>query len=169
MTTWRHCLWPPPPLNCPESMYIKLLKPTHGEIIFPLFIFFDTLWFSSSAPPAEIPPEPTDPCIPSPCGLNSQCRNINGVPSCSCLSQFIGVPPNCRPECLINPECPSNKACIKQTCRDPCVGSCGLNALCHVNNHVPICTCYENYVGDPFSECHLKPPERKCLSFYIII
>ncbi len=119
---------------------------------------------------AAVPPEilvPTNPCVPSPCGPNAECRNTNGIPSCSCLSQFIGQPPNCRPECSINSECPSNKACIKQTCRDPCPGSCGLNAACYVSNHIPICTCNENYIGDPFNECYLKPPERKYQSNWL--
>ncbi|RZC36331.1 hypothetical protein BDFB_000153 [Asbolus verrucosus] len=112
-------------------------------------------------PPQYEPPQPTviDPCAPSPCGPNSQCRDIGGTPSCSCLANFVGNPPNCRPECTINPECSSNLACIRQKCRDPCPGSCGAGARCDVINHTPICTCPEGYTGDPFSYCQLKPPE----------
>lgn len=122
----------------------------------------------SSTPQSS--PVAVDPCVPSPCGPYSQCRNTNGVPSCSCLSEYIGQPPSCRPECLLNSECPSNQACIKQKCQDPCPGSCGLNAECHVTNHMPICQCYENYIGDPFTQCRPKPPERKYLQirFYTI-
>jgi hypothetical protein len=114
------------------------------------------------APPIE-PTQPivTDPCVPSPCGANSQCRNIGGNPSCSCLPEFTGSPPNCRPECTINSECSSNLACIRQKCRDPCPGSCGSGAQCSVINHTPICTCPEGYTGDPFSYCQPKPPEPK--------
>lgn len=119
-------------------------------------------WFFLVAQlPQEKPQILFDPCIPSPCGPNSECRNSNGIPSCTCLNQFLGQPPNCHPECLINAECPSNKACIKQSCRDPCPGSCGLNAVCSVNNHIPVCVCYENYIGDPFTACQQKPPDRK--------
>lgn len=111
-----------------------------------------------------IPPQQDqyrDPCNPSPCGPFSQCRDINGSPSCSCLSTYIGAPPNCRPECSINSECPSNKACINEKCRDPCPGSCGFNANCNVINHSPVCTCSEYDTGDPFTNCYPKPPPRK--------
>lgn len=78
------------------------------------------------------------------------------------MSNYVGSPPNCRPECTINAECPSNKACMTEKCRDPCPGSCGANARCNVINHIPICTCPDGYTGDPFSNCYPKPPERKC-------
>lgn len=102
---------------------------------------------------------PTNPCVPSPCGPNSQCRDISGTPSCSCLSNYMGSPPNCRPECVINSECSSNLACMNQKCRDPCPGSCGTNARCQVINHTPTCTCLEGYIGDPFNYCQVKPQE----------
>lgn len=108
------------------------------------------------------PPEPTvvaDPCFPNPCGQFSQCRNIGNVPSCSCLAGYMGSPPNCRRECTINSECASNKACMREKCRDPCPGSCGVGALCVVMNHTPVCTCVEGYTGDPFTNCYPKPPE----------
>lgn len=115
---------------------------------------------------AAPPPEPTqlvpiNPCVPSPCGLNSECRDIGGSPSCSCLPSFIGSPPNCRPECTINPDCSSNLACIREKCRDPCPGSCGTGAQCSVINHTPICTCPLEMTGDPFTNCYPKPPPRK--------
>lgn len=109
-----------------------------------------------SAPPPE--PQPVlNPCEPSPCGPYSICQDINNFPSCACLQNYIGSPPNCRPECTINAECPSNLACMKEKCRDPCPGSCGSNARCSVINHTPICTCLEGYSGDPFSFCSIKP------------
>lgn len=94
-----------------------------------------------------------DPCMPSPCGVNSQCRVIGETGVCSCLSNYIGRPPNCRPECTLNSECPPNLACINEKCKDPCPGSCGSYTTCTVNNHQPICTCYDQYTGDPFSAC----------------
>ena len=105
--------------------------------------------------------EYVNPCVPSPCGLNSECRDINGIPSCSCKPTYIGSPPNCRPECLINSECSANLACIKEKCRDPCPGSCGVGAKCSVINHTPVCSCPQEYTGDPFSYCYPKPPESK--------
>ena len=98
-------------------------------------------------------PAPTNPCQPSPCGPNSQCQVRGESPACSCLPSYIGAPPNCRPECVISPECSSNKACVNQKCRDPCAGACGSNAQCRVVNHTPMCTCDVGYTGDPFSYC----------------
>lgn len=72
---------------------------------------------------------------------------------CSCLPNYIGRSPNCRPECTINSECPANLACINEKCGDPCPGSCGLYAQCSVTNHRPICTCPVGYTGDPFANC----------------
>lgn len=65
------------------------------------------------------------PCHPSPCGPNSQCREINGQAVCSCVSTYIGSPPSCRPECVVNSECLLSEACVNQKCADPCPGSCG--------------------------------------------
>lgn len=99
-------------------------------------------------------------CVPSPCGPNSKCQLIGGFPACSCLQGFIDIPPNCRPECVLNSECSSQEACIQQKCKDPCPGSCGFDAGCHVLNHVPICTCNENFTGDPFVQCQPKLMEE---------
>lgn len=96
-----------------------------------------------------------NPCIPSPCGANSQCRVQGNVPACSCLSNFIGRPPNCRPECVINSECPVNLACQNEKCRDPCPGSCGSNTDCRVIVHKPVCFCISGYTGDPFAGCNV--------------
>jgi hypothetical protein len=100
----------------------------------------------------------TNPCNPSPCGQNSQCRAVNGQSVCSCVPGFIGSPPACRPECVTSAECPLNEACVNQKCIDPCPGTCGLNAKCQVVNHNPICSCPPDYTGDPFVRCL---PRRK--------
>lgn len=97
---------------------------------------------------------PTNPCELSPCGPNSECRVIESSPSCSCLSGFTGSPPNCRPECVVSSECPSNLACINQKCKDPCPGLCGINAVCKVVSHTPVCLCQTGFSGDPFVECN---------------
>lgn len=115
-----------------------------------------------------------NPCQPSPCGPNSVCQVRGESPACSCLENFVGVPPNCRPECIINPECSSNRACINQKCRDPCPGSCGSNAICNVINHNPVCSCIPGFTGDPFRGCVPVPgrilfvsSETKCNSLML--
>lgn len=102
-------------------------------------------------PPVE--PRPVNPCVPSPCGQNAECRPNGNTPSCSCLPNYIGAPPNCRPECIVNTDCSPEKACIAEKCRDPCDGSCGFNSECRVQNHIPICTCRQRFTGDPFTQC----------------
>lgn len=97
--------------------------------------------------------EPANPCSPSPCGLNSQCRASNGQAICSCSPTFLGSPPMCRPECTISTDCTTNRACKNRKCVDPCPGICGINARCEAINHSPICSCNIEYTGDPFVRC----------------
>ena len=95
-----------------------------------------------------------DPCNPDPCGPYANPPRRNGDRcDCSCQPDMIGSPPNCRPECIINNDCPTDKACTNQRCVDPCPGLCGINASCRVRNHIPICVCNTGYQGDPFSQC----------------
>jgi hypothetical protein len=115
----------------------------------------------------EIPPQ-LDPCNPSPCGSNAECKKVGEYHACSCLPNMKGVPPNCRPECIINTECPYNQACVRNKCQDPCLGSCGINSECHVINHSPICSCVKGYVGDPFRICEM-PKGRNFFFFKSII
>ena len=114
-------------------------------------------------PITERPPS----CTPSPCGPNSLCQIISGNPACSCLPNYIGVPPQCRPECILSTECKSHLACVNQRCTDPCPGSCGINAQCHVLNHLPVCTCMEGFTGDPFTQCSIIPPGKNRATHYI--
>lgn len=102
---------------------------------------------------AKDPVVPIEVCKPSPCGANAVCRDIGGRPSCSCIENYIGQPPNCRPECVINPDCPSNRACINNKCQDPCPDSCGTNAECTVISHTASCTCPPKYTGNAFIQC----------------
>lgn len=110
------------------------------------------------SPPQQNEPIYINPCIPSPCGAYATCQDHNGSPSCSCLDQYIGSPPHCRPECIMHSECPSNEACIREKCLDPCPGSCGWGAQCNVINHTPTCVCPDGYEGDPFTSCDIKKP-----------
>jgi len=98
-------------------------------------------------------PPTTNPCLPSPCGPNADCRVQENHPICTCITGMFGAPPNCRPECVIDQDCTSSLACIQKKCLDPCIGSCGFNTNCTVLNHRPMCQCYADYEGDPFSGC----------------
>lgn len=98
-------------------------------------------------------PVPQNPCHLSPCGPFSNCRDQNGYAVCSCLANYIGSPPACRSECSVSTDCAPDKACVSLKCVDPCPGTCGQNARCHVTKHSPICSCPAGYSGDPFVRC----------------
>lgn len=100
---------------------------------------------------------PVNVCYPNPCGPNSQCREINNQATCSCLPNYMGQPPSCKLECVMNSDCVSDKACINQKCVNPCPGPCGQKAECRVFNHNPICSCGSGLIGDPFTRCYPKP------------
>ena len=72
----------------------------------------------------ERPPPNPDVCNPSPCGTNTLCTVLDGGAVCECMnSGYIGNPlVACKPECVLNTECPTTQACINQKCRDPCPG-----------------------------------------------
>lgn len=105
-----------------------------------------------------------NPCNPSPCGPNSRCQSFNNQAVCTCISGFIGNPPACRPECVVNTDCALNEACINTKCGNPCLGACGISARCQVLNHNPICSCPPVFTGDPFVRCI---PRRR-FSFFIL-
>jgi hypothetical protein len=95
----------------------------------------------------------TRPCAPSPCGSNSICREVNNNAVCTCSPNFLGSPPSCRPECTLSSDCSKNNACVNQKCVDPCPGTCGIQSVCQVINHSPICSCPQTYTGNPFIRC----------------
>ena len=100
------------------------------------------------------PVEVIQPCNPSPCGRNADCTELRGAASCRCIRDYIGNPYiECKPECVVNAECPRDKACLNQHCRDPCPGVCGAHATCSVANHAPQCRCDPGYEGDAFVAC----------------
>ena len=109
--------------------------------------------------------EEIDPCNPSPCGSNAVCNTRGGnnrAAACQCIPEYFGDPyVACRPECLVNSDCPTTKQCRNLRCVDPCPGLCGTNAYCQVANHLPVCVCNQGYIGDPFVSCR-RPPLRKC-------
>ena len=103
---------------------------------------------------ATLRPEIVEPCNPSPCGINAVCQSNTRAASCSCIPDYIGNPYiECKPECVVNAECPRDLACIGQKCKDPCPGICGVFASCYVTNHLPLCKCDQGYTGDAFVSC----------------
>lgn len=65
---------------------------------------------------------------------------------------------------MISADCAQDKTCINNKCKDPCPGTCGLNAKCIVVNHNPICSCTAGFTGDPFIRC--VQVERKLILLY---
>jgi hypothetical protein len=76
------------------------------------------------------------------------------------MTDFIGNPPYCRPECVTNSECNFDKACVNKKCIDPCLGACGRNANCRVVSHSPQCVCNPGFEGNSFDQC---TPGKYCL------
>lgn len=133
-----------------------------GEIQFasPSKMLHPRFQFSCFLLTADAPiPEPAkDPCYPSPCGPNANCRD--GI--CTCIPEYQGDPYiGCRPECVLNDDCPKDQACIRQKCKNPCPGTCGVQAICDVVNHIPICSCPTGMSGNPFVQC--SPQAGECL------
>ncbi|XP_026677656.1 protocadherin Fat 3-like, partial [Diaphorina citri] len=106
-------------------------------------VFTDFFEIISEQPVVQ---EDTCNCVP-----NAECRD--GV--CVCLPEFYGDGyVSCRPECVLNNDCPSNKACIRNKCKNPCVpGTCGEGAICDVINHAVSCNCPPGTTGSPFVQC----------------
>lgn len=124
-----------------------------------MLIFFFGLFYSIQK--AYLPVSKGNPCLPSPCGLYSDCHVVKNHPVCSCLAGYLGAPPDCHPECMISAQCSFDKACINKKCVDPCPGICGLHAMCRAVNHNPICSCLPGFSGDPFTRCVLIPEPSK--------
>lgn len=141
------------------ELYVRIVY----KIVLSLLTIFAYMFLALEAPPT------INPCQPSPCGPNSECREINNSPSCSCLANFIGSPPNCRPECVSNSECASHLACINNKCADPCPGICGQNAECRVVSHTPNCVCLSGYTGNPFVQCLLNPRNATLFITYFCV
>lgn len=98
--------------------------------------------------------ETEEQCHPSPCGQNTKCQVVNGVPTCSCLPGFTGSPLNgCRHECESDGECGAQEFCKDFKCASACT-QCGQGAQCsRVSNHRAVCECTKGYIGSPYTEC----------------
>ena len=102
-----------------------------------------------------------DPC--DDCGENAECIRDGDKAVCRCPPNYFGSPHLvCKPECIVNTDCPNYLACRNQQCKDPCVGACGVQALCDVVMHAAGCSCPIGYEGDPYIECKI----RECYPLY---
>lgn len=89
----------------------------------------------------------------------------NGAGSCTCISGYHGDPYiGCRPECVQNNDCPHDKACLGMKCRNPCPGSCGVNAECNVINHIPQCFCIPGFTGNADTFCKKIEPSMNIIN-----
>ena len=105
-----------------------------------------------------------DSCATTRCGANAVCNELSSGTVCVCKPLYYGNPYlACHPECVLNQDCPSNKACINNHCENPCVGACGNNAQCQVVNHYPVCMCQQGFTGDPFVSCYVLQPRKYSL------
>lgn len=68
----------------------------------------------------------------------------------------------CRPECIQNSDCPSDKSCLNTQCVNPCAGACSPTAECQVERHQPVCSCPTGSFGNAMIRCqpiqHDPPP-----------
>lgn len=68
----------------------------------------------------------------------------------------------------MNSDCVATRACIRSKCQDPCPGACGANAECQVVNHLPTCTCFPGYTGQPYQFCQpMAARPSKHLEFFL--
>lgn len=103
-------------------------------------------------------------CTANTCGQNAQCQMSGGRPVCSCYRGYYGDPLGVcvRAECLSDDDCRGTQACRNSKCIDVCSDTCGTNAICQSNRHVPVCTCPPGYTGNAFSFCRRFDPSELC-------
>lgn len=106
-----------------------------------------------------------NPCTAlEPCQRPSRCEVVPSAPVrtmiCVCPEGYVSSGSGtCKPlqpvqdigGCVSDSDCPSNKACINDICRNPC--NCGTNAECRVKNHKPVCSCEQGYDGNAEIQC----------------
>ena len=141
------------------------------RLFFRLFGFYECCYSSKTLTQSDwfiykiVEPNVVQPpslCDPNPCGTNANCREQNGAINCICPANYVGDPfSSCRPECVLNTDCPRDKGCVNNRCVDPCPGTCGINAVCRVSNHIPVCSCKESHTGDPYGSCRPIPATCK--------
>ena len=77
----------------------------------------------------------------------------------STFFSFLGWP--AERACSYDYDCPADKACVSNTCQDPCSlrGACGENAICRVVLHKARCSCPQCFVGKATTQCL---PDPRC-------
>lgn len=71
------------------------------------------------------------------------------------------IPPvsSAEPECKYDTNCPSQLACIRNVCVNPCIAlsPCSATAVCSVLDTIPVrtmtCTCPDGWVPNSEGEC----------------
>ena len=106
---------------------------------------------------------PIDYCSRTVCHRSAICKNKIGGYECVCPEgRSIGSPygePGCRgpnecpngnSDCLSTSVCEPNQSGVLM-CRNPCEkpNTCGINAICEVDNRQAICRCPEGFTGNP--------------------
>lgn len=61
--------------------------------------------------------------------------------------------------CTSDYQCAGHLACKNHQCKDVCgSANCATNAKCRAVNHVAICSCPEDFDGQPLTECTRQEP-----------
>ncbi|KAK7075249.1 hypothetical protein SK128_022663 [Halocaridina rubra] len=110
-----------------------------------------------------------NPCIYNTCGRSAECVNIDHEAKCRCPPGTAGDPnieciPMPKAECYVDGDCPSQHACINETCVNPCrvLDPCHESTMCKVIDTLPvrtmICICQDGMVTKDGGVCQLLPP-----------
>ena len=98
-----------------------------------------------------------DPCrISEPCGQGALCETTSHRAVCRCPPTWGGNPhEECfQYECLIDDDCPYDKACVNKECTNPCQKVlCGERAECKAEAHKAVCFCPLGLQGNPLVAC----------------
>ncbi|MPC53461.1 hypothetical protein E2C01_047354 [Portunus trituberculatus] len=113
-----------------------------------------------------------DPCLNRQvCGTNAKCIVRIHTPMCICQPGYTGNPyvqcnepstpgpttplPELKPQCIRNEDCPYNRACYSNNCRNPCVvaNPCSPTAVCDPVQHRAVCSCPPPLSGNPYLQC----------------
>ena len=70
--------------------------------------------------------------------------------------------------CASNDDCPDHAACQNRACINPCAleSPCAPNAICKVLTHEAVCTCPDEYIGSPLTDCRLRKYSYWLYIFY---
>lgn len=120
-----------------------------------------------------------NPCeVTAVCGQNEICRVYQHQPECTCPPGFIYDEANgciaLDERCHSDAECPSQTACIRGDCTNPCNATepCGVNTICRVLDTVPVrtmvCECLPGYQGNAAVQCDKSEFLQSFKSFFIL-